>query len=455
MMSTPGDGAKKGQRLRQALREALRRLGSQAEAEQVEALATLIEQAMGEPHRRYHTLDHVLGFVEEHQPFQTLAGLFHDLVYYSVDARLPPALVPLLAPYLRQEQGRFSIAVDAPPHRFFELALEVFGLARGVPLSEEEGMNEFLSALAMNVCLARLLSERHLVVLDVCIEATIPFRSGAPHGRDRFTILEERLWNANRRWGLGLSEAEVQESMRSAVRVANRDVAGFSDQPVGEFLATSWRLLVESHVALQQPFSGTVRQYRYALQDMESFFASLQAEQVFHRYADDPPLEEHERRLAGARRNIAAGREYFRRRLLLQALFEALALESGGDLPLATFLGDESQGGREVEILAPVGAATVDREALPWEDVNPTTDPDFPPLERRLLPLLRYLRGALTPEAYERAWQAAQAMFAGSLSPQGFLQAVDAAVVGALVQTCAALCPQRREELVRIEVDFG
>jgi hypothetical protein len=83
----------------------------------------------------------------------------------------------------------------------------------------------------------------------------------------------------------------------------------------------------------------TVRDYRVALQKMESFLAWLPADRVFHAWGDEPRPEIHARRVARTTGNLELAVRYLRAKLYSIALVEALAELTGGDVPLDYFMG--------------------------------------------------------------------------------------------------------------------
>src|SRR6202012_3888745 len=95
---------------------------------------------------------------------------------------------------------------------------------------------------------------------------------------------------------LGLAGARLDDTLRRAVRVGNRDVENFAENDPARFLDNTWKLLPESNPALHSPMVYTVRDYRIALQKMEAFLAWLPAERVFHTWAEGPGAQVHDRR---------------------------------------------------------------------------------------------------------------------------------------------------------------
>ena len=63
-------------------------------------LASVVQHAMSAHGRNYHNLDHVFSFVDPEDPISTLAGLYHDAVYYQVDQGFTPEILAIIIPYI-------------------------------------------------------------------------------------------------------------------------------------------------------------------------------------------------------------------------------------------------------------------------------------------------------------------------------------------------------------------
>jgi len=430
--------------------QAFRELGSEVSASKLEELAVFIHKAMTVQARHYHTLEHIFTFIEPGNPIQTLAGLFHDIVYYQVDLGFLPTIHRIIAPFIRQHKEGFAIALDAPDVPQFNLVLEAFGYQRGDGVSVTTGLNEFLSAVVMNVRLGDLVAQKDLLLMDLCIEATIPFRGPADDGKDCFLALEDRLRSINQRLNFGMTDQEIQDAIRLALRVANKDVSGFAEQNVAIFLSNTWRLLPEMNVPLRAGNVYTIREYREALQNMDAFFSLLDPQRVFHQYGGEPEQQEFKRMVERARRNIETARRYLHVKLLAQALLEALAMESGGDAPLSLFMGDAS---------ADASAPRLEKH-LPAIDnpswVEPNSEfyhllasgrTDNPGFDLNTSPLSLFIYKSLSPDEFKHAFDAAQEMFVGRISPAEFLRQLNPQVVSAVAQASAAMATTRSQSL--------
>ncbi len=434
---------------------AFQQLGVQVDVKTLEGLAVLIHKAMTVQARNYHNLEHVLSLVNPRDPIQTLAALFHDIVYYQVDLGFLPDIWDIIFPYIQMHDMAFYIARDIPDgDQLFDLALDAFDLQRGQELTGAGGLNEFLSALVMNRKLGRFVSMHDLLKMNLCIEATIPFRGINQARQTHFEVLEERLYRINAARNIPMTTDEVKDAIRLAVKMANKDVESFAEPEVGKFLENTWKLLPEMNIPLRSREVYSIREYRQALQRLETFFSSLDPNRVFHHYNGEPSDEIFRQMVERAHFNIASGRDYLRIKLLAQAILEALAEESGGDAPLSLFMGDIPQPGERMqrledylpEIEVP---AWIDRSSTVFkllEGGRSSADPGF---DLNTSPLTLYLYKSLPPEELSRLLDLARQMFSGQLSAGQFLNHFDRKLVGAVAKASAAMVFTRSEQLLR------
>lgn len=428
-------------------------LGLDANVKTIEELAVIIHKAMTVQARNYHNLEHVLQLVEPGNPIHTLSALFHDIVYYQVDLGFLPEILEVIGPFVHQNGNQFSLAGPAvESDRLFRLAREAFALPLKEEISPGMGLNEFLSAVVMNKKLGDLAPEKDLLKMDICIEATIPFRGRAPDGRNYFDLVYERIMDIDRRWGFKMSPEEIKSAITTAVEMANRDVESFADSSPAGFLQNTWKLLPEMNIPLRSRNVYTIREYREALQRLEMFFRFVDPETVFHHYDGVPSEEEFQGMVARAQHNISVGQVYLRYKLLTQAILESLAEESGGDAPLSLFMGDipEEFITERLEKYLPAV------EDPPWLDLNPALYEllavgrrDQPGFDLNISPLTLFVYCTLPPDEIDRAAVLAHEVFAGRLSHREFLHHLDPEVIRPIARASAKMVFTRANALMK------
>jgi hypothetical protein len=213
-------------------------LGVGVSMQSIEGLAAFIHHSMDDGRRRYHRSSHLLDLSPGLGPHQTLAALFHDVVYCQVDGGLTRRAHPILAPLLVIEPDGFSLKPSSAKDRLAAMCLDLFRFKPGQELPVFDGMNEFLSAVVAVRLLEPYLPLVDLLVIAATIEATIPFRGETADGRDPFVVRAERLAEVASSVGEVLSPADVDRIMREAVELANRDVASFGETDSGRFRPT-------------------------------------------------------------------------------------------------------------------------------------------------------------------------------------------------------------------------
>jgi len=418
-------------------------------------IADLIVQTMTGPWRYFHTPDHIFEVGGSTNAIEVLAALFHDLVYVQVDQSVHFNLTYYISPLIRESNEQLYIrdGEDLSSDLMFDLVTAIFGFVPGQQLSPFAGQNEFLSALVCAKVLQPFLEISTIAQIVTCIEATIPFR----HEKDGLSPSErlfQRLQAANDRFSLGLSPAAQEDTVRSAVRMANRDVGSFANPVSARFLDNTWSLLPETNHNLKNPSSYTVNDFRVALQKMEGFMNFLRPEIVFQEFRGEPNPETYQVMLDRAGRNIEIARLYLGSKLFTMALLEALSRRFGRNIPLSTLMGELNPLGLSIEKL---------------EDFLPDIPNRYPlasDFEREVFELL--YKGRFSSSAYdiknsplttfivkmmgfERIQTlvgAAKEFFNEQRSPEAFLELCDPEVVEAIVQALARLFDSRKAALL-------
>lgn len=423
-----------------ALWRALHELGSSAATADIERWGFSIHAALSAAGREFHNHDHVVELISEGDALEMISALYHDAVYIQVDQGPPRSmraeLDTVLAPVGPGDEGWRVLPQAAGPVTGDVLA--VFGRKVGDVVTPTTGLNEFASALVAAIQLAEALTREQRIAVAACIEQTIPFRV------DPVTPLHGRLAL------LGLDGEVLDEAVRRAVRVGNRDIENFSDNDPARFLDNTWKLLPESNPALHSPLVYTVRDYRVALQKMEGFLAWLPAERVFHTWGGEPRPELHARRVARTTGNLELAVRYLRAKLYSIGLVEAIAEVTGGDVPLDYFMG---------------GLKSVDRpkmkrieQFLPRLPNAPDLDPSLHRLlaegrasessfDTRPSPLGAFLHATVGDAGVMRGVETARQWWAGGLDASAFLASQPARPVAAIARAAGNIIDTRRDRL--------
>lgn len=399
---------------------------------QIEAWAIDVFTAMGGPLRRFHSLDHLFRF-SPRDPLETLAVLYHDVVYWSVDRCWPTGYAAVLDAVAASGKPGEPLALEAPiPH--YDEILEIFGLSPGSGLPKVGG-NELMSALAFASALGATLGRESTLAVAACIEATIPFR-GPQARRDL----------ARRLGALGLPARFVDESMVRAVRIANQDVGDFCHEDPGTFLGGTWNLLPELNPDLRISAVFGIGAYRRALEAMDRFFAFLTPDVLFDSWGDEPETAVLHKWKAQAAVNLKIAREYLGAKLLATALLEAFALETGPDVPLSMFMGaaaDSSECRLEAHLPVIAHSPEVDPVffLLEW---GRSTEASFDLTNSPLAAwIYRQLDGSRRSEEQDRA----RAFFEGRIGPREYLAGSPMGLVRGVGEALARFVPTRTEAL--------
>jgi hypothetical protein len=418
-----------------ALWRALHVLESPATTGEIEQWGFSIHAALSAAGREFHNHDHVIDLVADGDPLEVIAALYHDAVYIQVDLGPPRSMREELASVLAQGADGWRVLPAAAGPATGDV-LRVFGYSVGDVVTPTTGLNELASALVASIQLVRALTREQRIVVAACIEQTIPFRV------DPAPELYRRLAE------LGLAGGELDDAIRRAVRVGNRDVENFADNDPARFLDNTWKLLPESNPALHSPMVYTVRDYRIALLKMESFLASLPAERVFHSWNDEPRPEIHARRVARATGNIELAVRYLRTKLYAIGLVEAIAEITGGDVPVDYFMGGPK---------SPHAETRRTEQFLP----RPAAVHDLDPLHRLLAegraaessfdtgpsPLAAFLHATVGEPAIMAGVEAAKRWWAGAGDAKAFLASQPAPPVAAIARAAANIVDTRRDRL--------
>ena len=441
------------QKLISIFNQSFHELGVSVSLEKLEDLSVTIHRAMTVQARHFHTLEHVFTFVDPNNAILNLAALYHDIVYFQVDMGFSPQIWDLISPYIRQQNSDFFIAENLlSEDRIAFLTLDVFDLYPGQKLSSLVALNEFLSALVMNKQLGGLVSEKDLLRMTVCIEATIPFRGYSPEGKSHFELMEIRLPEIIQRYGLDISNLELIETIKTAVVFANKDIENFAEVDHGRFLDNTWKLLPEINAALRLPDVYSIGTYRQALIKMDAFFTNLDVETVFGQYRGVPADEDYERMVRLARTNIRVANIYLQIKILGITILEALACATGGDAPLSLFMGDGPREGvsiKRLEYFLPEldDPTWINHTSTIYQllESGRTGEASF---DMKNSPLSLFVYKAVPPEQITRYLQLSRDFYSGALSPIDFLNQIDQTVIRPIARASSIMVYTRRQALL-------
>ncbi len=420
-----------------ALWRALHDLESPAATGDIERWGFSIHAALSAAGREFHNHDHVIDLVADGDPLEVIAALYHDAVYIQVDQGPPRSMRDELSSVLAQGADGWRVLSSAAGPVTGEI-LHVFGTSVGDIITPTTGLNEFASALVASIQLAEALSREHRIAVAACIEQTIPFRV------DPVPALHRRLAE------LGLAGDVLDQAIRRAVRVGNRDVENFSNNDAARFLDNTWKLLPESNPALHSPMVYTVRDYRIALLKMETFLAWLPAERVFHSWEDEPRPEVHARRVARTTGNLELAVRYLRAKLYSISLVEAIAEVTGGDVPVDYFMGGLKSPRRpemkQIEQFLPALSDAADLDP-PLQRLLAEGRASESSFDTRPSPLGAFLHAAVGEREVMKGVELAKKWWAGAGDPAGFLAAQPKAPVAAIARAAGNIIDTRRDRL--------
>lgn len=332
------------QRLVSEMMQCLQAIRCRASFQDLEEWACVIYESMSSPSRTFHSVQHVFDISSGADPISKLSAFFHDIVYYSIDGGLNDRQEELIGEMIevKNEDGMEIIYITE--QEFDEntnMVLDIFGFIPGQRLDPFKGMNEFLSALLAIRCYQNNLKNVHLAQVAACIEATIPFRKLNEEGKSPCDILFERLEIVNDKYNLGLKEEGLVETVQRAADLGNRDLENFSTPERAVFLSNTWNLLPESNINLRNTKVFRVSDYASALKKMTGFFEFLGPETIYLSFRDDEEQKALlKKKTMVASVNVKVATKYMYCKRLSIGVVAAISELSGGDAPLALFLGD-------------------------------------------------------------------------------------------------------------------
>lgn len=404
-------------------------------ASRIEAMAVDVFTAMGGGLRQFHSLEHVFRF-SPRDALETLAVLYHDVVYWSVDQAWPSGYAEILETVAPSGRPGAPLAVQTTVPYYADV-LAVFGLMPGDEVPKVGG-NELFSALAFAATLGDLLDRNKTLAVSACIEATIPFR-----GHSVRSVLHQRLI------ALGLDPTGADQALVRAIHIANQDVGDFCHEDPGTFLGGTWNLLPELNPDLRITAVFSIRSYRRALEAMDRFFAFLTPDLLFDSWGEEPGGEALAKWKDQAAANLQIARQYLGAKLLATAFLEAFALETGSDIPLSLFMGaasDPAEGRLEALLPALPGGPNVDPVffLLEWGRSSQAS------FDLTNSPLAAWIYRQLDGPGREREQTRSRQFFEGKNSPGDYLRGSPPAIVAGLAEALSRFVPTRAESLQRL-----
>ncbi len=442
------------ERLTRLFREAMQGLDVPPAQERLAAVSGFVHRSMAGHGRNYHGVEHVLEVSASMDPVQTLAALFHDVVYVQADGRVPDFQTAELADSVEFRPDGTVLATPGGD-RPRQVLQRLFEVQAGEPILLHGGLNEFLSAQLAMRFLAPLLPLHVLLRIVACIEATIPFRATDPAGRTPPESLFARLQHINRDFELGMPVAELETTVHQAVGLACRDVFSFAVEDTAEFLDATWKLLSESNEALRREDHYTFGEYQSGLAAAFHFKGILDPRRVFPRFRGRPDDVTWERWTEAARRNIDLSARYLGIKLSTVSILLALAVLSGGDGPISMFMGHLPQRGRRnqrlEDLLEPpagplVALPAVDAEVLRLLEQGRRSDSGF---DLKHAPLAAYVYSRLGDAGIDALLPLAAAPM-GPREAEGLLQVLPPDLLRDLAGACAAMSDERRGALFQL-----
>jgi hypothetical protein len=256
----------------------------------------------------------------------------------------------------------------------------------------------------------------------------------------------------NRQNDLGMHADEIQSAIKNAVSFSNKDVISFSESDTGRFLDNTWKLLPELNPSLRLEGIYTIRSYREGLEKMEAFLLQLNPDTIFNRYAGVPSAGDYERMLALAYRNVATARQYLGIKLLAATILEALADITGGDVPVALFIGgiegELREGQRHWEDYLPdIPTPPVISESSTLFGLLAFGRASSSSFDLQHSPLSLFLFKSLGWDKVHILLELARKFYIGRVDSHTFLDAVPAGVMHSIVSACAEMAITRQTEL--------
>lgn len=420
----------------------------------IEELSLLVYNQLSSAKRQFHNTKHVLKVCEPlKNPLEVIAALFHDIIYYQVDSKIPSQHLENIKSLVDLENTHEpKIREDFPNDKWFSFCLDIFNYETGKIISIS-GMNELLSAYIASLVLSPFLNDIQTITVIVAIECTIPFRVSNGNGLTHFEGLEIIIKKACENHDIEITEEEIIKVIKSGINLANSDVENFGDRDTKIFLDNTWALISESnqHISSVKSYAYSIRSYREALMRMEKFLNFLNPASVFHTYQGVPERKFYNKINRYAHKNIDIARQYLGAKLLSMAIVEAIAIETGGDAPMALFMGearDEENYIPRAEDFLPTlnlsNETTINPIVLKVLQDTRSSELNF---DMKHSPLSAHIYKILGMEKTQEYLEYAKEMFDEKITAKEFLEKIDRQIVSDFCQAFYSIAITRQKAL--------
>jgi hypothetical protein len=395
--------------------------------EEIEKLAVEIVRAMGSWLRDYHKPEHSIDVARGQTAFGQLAGIFHDCVYVQVDPSWRKTCERHLGNFIPSEDLTLNTqSIFKSEENLTRKAIVLlFGMERSADVKPGKGINEFLSSLVMESMLRKYLTAKEILSVAACIEATIPFRKVDLEGHTPADRLHQRLTKAMAMIDQSISSLELEDIIWACRGIVESDLSSFAAVKFNVFISNTWNVMNENNPALQNTFFF-VSEYRKAVYGVVPFLQSLNPEQMFWTPQKEKGSKS-AKMIVYAKRNLAWGVYYLRIVGLALSIVEAVALETGGDLPYETLVGPLRRGREHVP--ESVGAFLSHSDSRPLDArekeiflLLKNGREMRARFDRKDCPIGAYIFQILSPKKLERLMRSAELFHAGKLSGKNLLR---------------------------------
>jgi len=316
--------------------------------------AMTINRCLTTPDRVYRNVDHVYrvvrGMKYETDSVPILASLFHDIVYLTIDKKLPDKLRKLLSDVVDDPNDGSSTLNYRMPYRdpLVRMVRSMFDYVFGPTQRKNRNTdetNEFLSAIVAVKLLGSFLPRKTLFQLVACIEATIPFRpvvdgTLASPMEGLYTFLRR----TNEEFRVGLSEHELVETVQMAAYFSNADLRSHCSDVI-VFRDRQLMCMPEWKPILRHESTCTLCQIFQCFVGVIEFSNIVKSVNVFQSFRGKPAQDVIETMTKKSDTNLRAVTQYLKVRCLaVRILMDLLTLAFQTQAKYDAVLRDETAG---------------------------------------------------------------------------------------------------------------